>query len=196
MFIKLAYYLLAVSLFFFITVGFYYKGDSPMSMEKNFMPLSFFVCLPFVKEFLFKFSKAGTLKFLFVLTALGISIYNIYDEVDIYRARLKYFDRVIRYSAGFHERKFIIEKKNVDMGKIIIPWAVSVETLMYSSMDSPDSSRTFFITEDPVKYKSLVGKQDLFLCTYFWPEWSVKGLNHGYFRLPEEKYQVIPSVIP
>jgi hypothetical protein len=70
MFLKLSYYFIAILAFLMITVITYYQGDSPMAMEKNYMPLNLFVCLPFVKEILFDLKKAEILKFLIELLSL------------------------------------------------------------------------------------------------------------------------------
>jgi hypothetical protein len=103
---------------------------------------------------------------------------------------------MMNYSEKYPGKKFIIGKKDVDMNKIIVPWALSVETLLYSSLGSPDSSKTFFFTEDTGKFNFDKENPDLFLCTNFWQDWSSENLNRKYFRLKEERYRMINEYIP
>ncbi len=194
-FVKLIYYLLGILIFFITTVITYYEGDSPMSMEKNFMPLSLFICLPFVREILFEFNKFSRLKFGFVIFVIGISLFNIFSESSVYKNRIEYLSRMVSYSQKFPERKFIIQKQLIDMNKLIIPWALSVETLLFSSLDSPDSSKTFFITDDVNKLNYTKDNVELFMCTDFWLDWNIKELNNKYFKLKEGKYRVITEYI-
>ena len=195
LFLKLSYYILAILAFLFITFISYYQGDSPMAMEKNFMPLNLFVCLPFVKEILWDLKKGQLLKFIFVIIIIGVSLYNICTESTIYRSRISYLGHMMNYSEKFTGEKFLIAKKDIDMDRIIIPWALSVETLLYSSLESADSTKTFFISEDPYKLNFDRKDPDLFLCTDFWLNWNSKELNRKYFRLKEGRYRVIDEYI-
>jgi hypothetical protein len=195
-YIQIIYYLSAILIFFLVTAVIYQKGDSPMSMEKNFMPMNLFVCLPFVREILFENRKNRVLKYIIVLSFLTLSIFNIIRESGIYTQRLDYLKKILSNAAVSGERKFLVEKQDVDMERLIIPWAVSVETLLYSSMESPDHSATIYISEDFGHFIQLADKPGLFLCTDFWLEWDITALNKNYFRMPEERYRLLTGGVP
>jgi hypothetical protein len=91
-------------------------------------------------------------------------------------------------------RKFIIEKQNADMSKIIVPWAIGAETLLYSSLDSPDNARTIYMVGDLDNYNYNREDPELFMCVSFWRNWDTASLNKSYFRLQGGGY--VPLFLP
>jgi len=74
--LRLAYYLLGTGAFFVFTVITYHMGDSDMAMERSFMPLSIFVCIPFIHEIIPEAGKEK-LKIAFISVVLLISMAGI-----------------------------------------------------------------------------------------------------------------------
>lgn len=195
-YLRLIYYLFSLFAFFIINVITYYRGDSDMAMERSYMPLSIFICIPFVKEILIENRRYDILKVAFVNIILLFSLIGIYRTGLIYKERLAYLDILLEYSNQFPEKKFIIEKKNVSMEKIIVPWAFATETLIYSSVISHDDARTFYLIDDIETFKFDDQNPDLFLCVDFWRSWDGRRLNASYFDLPEGRYKIIRNKIP
>jgi hypothetical protein len=187
-YVELAYFLITCTGFFLVTVLTYHLGDSDMAMERAYMPLGIFICIPFINEFIREYRKNDFLAFSFLLLILFISLAGITRTGSIYRERLAYLDKLLEQSTQLPGRKFLIEKQSTDMSKIIVPWAIGAETLLYSSLDSPDDSRTLYLVDDLEGFQFDRDDPNLYLCVPFWPNWDAASLNKSYFILQDGRY--------
>jgi len=186
--LKFGYFLITSSGFFIIIVLTYHMGDSDMAMERVFMPLAIFVGIPFVHEFLEDYKKQNLLAYSFLLLVLFFSLLGISRTGSVYRERLAYLDELLETSSSFPGNKFIIEKGSTDMSKIIVPWAIGAETLLYSSLNSPDDARTIYMVDDLEEFQFDRNDSNLFLGASFWRDWDASSLNQSYIRLQEGVY--------
>jgi hypothetical protein len=166
-------------------------GDSDMAMERAFMPLNIFIVMPFINEFVLEYRKSDVLAYSFLLVALVINLAGITVTGKIYKERTAYIDELLENTQQLPGNKFIMEKADVDMSKIIIPWAIGAETLLYSSLGSPDETRTLYMVDDLENFNYEKENTDLFLCVNFWRNWSASGMNQSYFNLQKDSYQII-----
>lgn len=80
----------------------------------------------------------------------------------------------------------------MDENKIWGRWALAYETLIFSSLKGPDKGITFYVIENPVTFQYDQHNPQLFLAVPFARDARIGELNPKYFRLPSQKYQVIP----
>jgi hypothetical protein len=186
--LKFGYFLITSSGFFIITVLTYHMGDSDMAMERVFMPLSIFIGIPFVQEWLTRYRKQDLIAYSFLVLVLIFSMLGISRTGSVYSDRLAYLDELLENSSSFPGNKFIIEKKSIDMSKIIVPWAIGVETLLYSSLDSPDDARTIYLVDDLEEFQIDWEDPALFLGANFLRDWNASSLNKTYIKLQDGKY--------
>jgi hypothetical protein len=187
-YLRLAYYIISIAGFFVITVLTYHSGDSDMAMERAYMPLGIIICIPFIKEVIFGIERYEFLKYVFLVSILAISVAGIYRTGSVYSNRLAYVDELFKYTRQYSGRKFIMEKQDVDMTKLYVPWAIGAETLLYSSLDSPGDARTIYLVETLVHFDYREEDTDLYLCVDFWRDWNAESLNKSYFELEQGKY--------
>jgi len=169
------------------------QGDSDIMMEKNFMPVNYFVLVPFVNDVIIKSNlrsilKTGALLFLIVLCFTGIV-----RAGSKYRNRISYIEKILDISAKYEGKKFIITRENIDINDIMIPWAFSVETLIFSSVDSPDSARTIYVAKKNELAGTDIKDKKLFLLVNFWLTYRSDHLNPHYFRIPPGEYRYIEA---
>jgi len=192
LFLKRKQYMLlgfyAVSYFslLFLLFLMFYQGESVVMMEKGFMPLTVFLLLPFLNEFIFNVDKRAKLKITFFIIIITLCFYNILNVSKEYRWRIQYLDKITKIAATAKTINYLNEE---NMKVIKIPWAVGVETLLLTSLSGPEFSKTVYFINNETKLKSsLMSDSSTFLCVPFWQYWNVKKLNSKYFHLPLELY--------
>jgi hypothetical protein len=187
--LKLGYFLITSILFFLLTIIIYNEGNADIAMERVFLPLNVFVAIPFCKDFLFK--KHQKLPVKIYLSVLFIFSLGLIIKGGIkYSKRTQYVKSIIERVEKYDGSKFFVYRSQLNMELIEIPWALSTESLLLSSVDG--SSKTFYFVEtldDIAKIKNQV--KDVLLITNFWLYWNATDLNKRYFNLSPGYYGVL-----
>lgn len=165
----------------------YYRGESPMMMEDYFVVPGCFIAVILI--FLLYEKLSHLIVILVVLPLLIIHLKGIYDGHFTLTKRINYLERLISYGRTFDERKFLVNHQNFPWHYAWIKWAVPFETAILSSIESPDSTVTFFIPDNMNQYDSLLEKENIFLG----PDWAVtwfssNSADNRYFHLPSSGY--------
>lgn len=183
--ISVSLFLIAFSLLILIT---YYKGESPVVQENYWILCGFIIALPFTEGLLQKLK----LRSLVAVVGLVFSfhVYKIWKAHFLYTQRNEYVERITNEIRKNNTRKGIVAERNLDWGKILTDWDLAFESLLLSSIPSPDSATTFFTTNDLTPYDSLLNNPDLFVSVDFAPLWFwTKDLNKNYFNLKPTLYK-------
>ncbi|MCB8999113.1 MAG: hypothetical protein H6540_03450 [Bacteroidales bacterium] len=196
-YLKLLWSLLSVSGFFILLMIIFSPGDSDMGMEKNLIPLWFFIALPFIHDVLFgnfKFQFARPILYAIVMI---VGIAGFYRAVKAYHTRLNYIREILTStSQETNSSKFIIEKKTLDMDKLIGTWSIANESLLISSINGPENAKTMYLVDCPADLNNFnMEEKEIFLCVSFWQSWNYNSLNPRYFKLPPEPYTYIGTDI-
>jgi hypothetical protein len=93
---------------------------------------------------------------------------------------------------GKDQRKFLIRKDSMDENRIWGHWALAYETLMYSSLNGSGNGITLYVVGDPATFEHDQNDPQLFLAVPFARDARIGELNPKYFKLPSQKYEVIP----
>ena len=190
---KAKFWLVTGSVFFFmlITLITYNRGDSIVMMEKNFMPLTVFIIIPFANDVLSYTEVKHKLKVGFVGLSLIIGLVGIILTGSIFSDRLDYLNKMLVQGQSQSRKKTLVEKAEMDMDVILVTWAVAIETLLYSSLNSPEESATIFVADDLDKFTNSPGETNTYYATPGWRDWKISELNKNYFNLDNGVYQVI-----
>ena len=120
-----------------------------------------------------------------------LSVHGILGNYHYFHLQIKYAQRLIERGHAEKEKKYIISNSNVPGLYVDNKWPIPFQTLLLSSLNSPDSSITVFATDQPDKYDDLVKDPKFFLG----PEWGLGTFNipgwrirKQYFNLPELGY--------
>ena len=122
-----------------------------------------------------------------------VGLGGFYRAADYYRNRRNYMKQLIeKASNDTNSRKIIIERNNIDMDRLGVTWSFANETLLISSLEGPENSKTIYLVDNLEELKNYdMKKTDVFLCVPFWLEWNYSSLNPRYFRLPREPYCIL-----
>lgn len=125
---------------FFISVAAYLvvafivfrNGDSSIMLERIFLPAFFMINLVFADELANAQQRNKWIPAVLVVFFMVNGIRYINTGCLMYKKRVAYLDRIVKEGiAGGHEFYFLSDKKT-DKEKILVPWALGTETLIYS----------------------------------------------------------------
>lgn len=189
-FLKLILFVGSIFLFLFISIIIYNEGDSDMMMERAYSMLIIFALVPFMKDLYSGLKNKISLNILLVIIVF-VSIRGVYEKGEFYHRRVEYISELIQKYKKEEKSKFILGKNAINDEVVMVAWAFSIETLMYSSLEGPDFSKTFYIVKDFNSFNYDKDDKSLFLFLTFAQNWNIKNLNKKYFRLKEEEYTLI-----
>jgi hypothetical protein len=180
-----------LTIFQVITLLTYNKGDSTMLMERAFMPLALFVSIPLLKE-IFANKQYMIYKFVFLAVVISLSLTRIYKQGNSFRTRTEFNQEMLRKTAQFSNRKFIIESGSIQKHFNTF-WSHSFETLILSTISEEVPTQTIYPANNIHQLtKYTEDATDVFLGADFWLEWGIKDLNPRYFELPTHlPYKVV-----
>jgi hypothetical protein len=188
---KLFWQLTASGFFLAITLLTYSQGDSDILMERAFMPLALFVAIPLLKE-TFEDQNHKIFKLAFLTLIIGLSLNRIYQQGKTFQKRTEFNQNLLTQTAQFPNKKFIVEKREIDK-HIITFWSHSFETLIMSTITKDIPTQTIYPAtslEDLTQYTTK--PNSVFLGANFWLEWDIQNLNSKYFELPDNtSYKMI-----
>jgi hypothetical protein len=170
----------------------YHKGDSDIMMERCFLPLVPIVAIPFSNELIVRGKINQVPVIVFIITIMVVGTIRINREGHHFRLKLSNLTELIKKTEVAENRKFLLKRSDKQLENIIIPWTFSFTTMVISSMESKDDTKTIHLYDDLTRYEEyLQHKTDIFLGTTFWLEWSMDMLNTDYFTLIDEPYVVL-----
>ncbi len=194
-YLKLAYTSLATIGFFVLLMVVFSPGDSDVGMEKNLIPLWFFIAVPFVHDVLSHDFKTGFFRPVLFTVVLIAGLAGFHRATVIYGDRLNYMKEIIEVSTETTQSsKVIIEKKYLNQDRLSSTWSYANETLLLSSLKGPEHAKTLYLIDDPSQLKDFdILSKDVYLCVPFWIYWNYSSLNEDYFKLPDEPYVFLQS---
>ncbi|MEI6435812.1 MAG: hypothetical protein WCP32_13280 [Bacteroidota bacterium] len=192
-YLKLAYYLVSLTLFAIILFTTFDIWYYPFIQEKNLMGLNIFILIPFLKDVIFTTKKKKLIAQGFLILALIFAGFHIIIASFFYKDRLAYINNLINSARRYPEKKFIISETMVDRDRLNVNWALATETLMLSSLEGPDSSVSIYINDQYGKIKEGANLNDslLFICAPWAKELDIRRLNKRYFNLEHSAYRIL-----
>lgn len=120
-----------------------------------------------------------------------ICLNNCYQLRRHFVKRVAYLEFVLAENTKLNSAKTISTREDLDHNYFWVDWSLGVESLLLSSMNSADSSKTIFsvIPSQISKAELSMQKSDLWLGPHFKPPRPTSELNPTYFRLPMQAYQ-------
>ena len=188
--LKLVFYVGFIFCFFAMSVIVYYKGDGGIGMERSFLPLLFFACLPFVCEVVPTFSHKTDAVFTVVaLLLLLFSFAQIKYTKSSYSEKFVTYKKVIELAKAENHQKYLIKRGDAE-GLGIGTWGTGLESLMYSAMKDKNFVVSFFVADDDdLLTDERYSNADYYLSVPWWRFWRINELNPHYFKLPSQPYR-------
>ena len=184
----LLFFVIYLCAYFVIACTSFKAGDANMQMEKIFLPLCLISALVLGDIFVF-ISKVkhmvlvlcGTILILYGMLMIGKSRPVFNDRID-------YVEQIVEEADNEKNRKLVVKKGMIDR-KIIFSWALGIETLMISTMDSDKEPLTVYNVHYPGKIDKKMKILDNFIASPFQTSFSYERFNVNYFELPLQEYQ-------
>jgi hypothetical protein len=192
-YLKLLWYmgfLVSFSLILFTTFDIWYL---PFIQEKNLMGLNIILLIPFLKDVVFIGERRRMVVQGFLILLFMIAVIHVVSASFAAKDRLSYLRELIREVRHFPEKKFIIRESIVDRERIKVNWGLAPETLILSSLESPDSSVSIYINDEYGKIKdgTNLGDSLLFICAPWAQDLEIRRLNKRYFNLEHSAYRML-----
>lgn len=190
--LKLSFVSLYVIAFFVLSVVIYWKGDGPIGMERTYLPLFFFMGLPFF------YDELPRLKQWMQWTVYGccllmtvVSFRGIMKEMTNYANRLQEVHQIAEYGRQQGQHKLIVTQSTAERLFPINMWGLALESMMYSARDGADQTVTIYIEDDDFDRSNadFYDNPEVYMSVNWWKRWEVKDLNPCYFQLPAQGYK-------
>ncbi len=177
--------------FVFVHNLIYYNGGSDIEMDKNLMTANFFLFLPFAFDIFYRRELNTRQRGMIMTVFLIFSMVMILHPSKIYTNRTKYYKSMNERLQTLDGSKFYTEADHISKDSVLFLWGVPFESLLISSLDGPDHSKTIYPFSENYPLPTDITDPELYICVFFWPRWNVHELNRKYFRLPAEPYRYI-----
>jgi len=195
-YLKLSYYLASIILFLLVIFTTFPLWYYPFIQEKNLMPLNIFLLVPFMNEVAFSDKRLNIFKQIFLILIFVVGVVNVINASSFYKERLAYIRSLIYKSKKFPEKKIIIKKWDIDLNKVNVTWALPMESLLLSSLEDPNLSRSIYVDEPDKSLKQSLNLNDslLFICASWWTiDLREKRMDKQYFNLDNSPYRFLSA---
>ncbi len=162
-------------------------GSNNLFYEDYYTPFGLFAGVTLLYLVYERFPKA--LLHVLIITLLFFNLKGIYNAHTIQTERVKYLDRLTTYGRHHTAKKYLLNYKNIPLKIVSVQGFLPFETLIYSSLPSPDSAVTFYWTEKMNAWDTLIHRENVFLGPDFCINWfKTNDINLDYFHLPPTDY--------
>lgn len=123
---------------------------------------------------------------------LIFSLARINDSKAFFQERLAYLENALAQHTSPEHPKAVAYLDNFNYDKLWIGWAMSCETLLLSSLEGPEFSRSIYLADQRGDLEGRFDEPDLYLNVPFGP-YSIKNqdLPSRYFQLPKIPYREV-----
>lgn len=187
---KMVYVGCAVAGFFALSVVIYWEGDSPIGMERTYLPLFFFIGLPFVSDVLPRLTKGQQKVYGIIFTALlTFSIIRIGVSTKPYNQRLNEIKKITTIAKSVGQHKLVITQSTAQRIFPINMWGLAIESLLYTAREEASQAATIYIESDDFdRTECFFHDPNVFVMVGWWKCWWLTDFNPTYFHLPKQEY--------
>ncbi len=162
------------------------QGADQFYIENRYLPLSFFVILPFVYEIYPKITGYWVWAIGFVLF---FRVFYIGNDHQKFTTRLDWFRNQLILAEQSTNTKRIILEKNVPIDTVVMTWSSSYEFWLLSTLERQKSA-SIIIHPQPENFNWAKEKRDVFYSN--WGVFNYKDLPKQYFNFRDTSlYKVV-----
>lgn len=179
--------LLSISFAYWVLVMISSPPDVRFYTENMLLPLAFMAALPLVADIF----PAYPVRYAAIAAALIISLrlVGIYQAHSDYTAHYTAYEPFISMAREKNLNGLFVDDKRVDQQKAIITWASGYETMLTTSLQSPDSLVIIQTDAAPDHYGWALGLDTSAVTCY--GIWGQSQLPPRYFRLQGGRYEIV-----
>jgi hypothetical protein len=174
--------------FIYLNIITYAKGESPLMYENYLTVLGLYCAVPLTD--ILSGMKRQRLAILLVIAVLSFNLKEIYAAKYPLTQKIEYLKRMTDSGREMPEKKYLISSRNFPWSYDWVSWSLPFESLLYSSLVSPDSAVTVCTASPVNQYDSLLDWKYIFLGPPWSPTWFwTTDLNLKYYALPAGTYK-------
>ncbi len=176
----------------FILISNFRTGASSFLFENYYIMYGFLVGLMFV--FLFYHPRRMNLILFIALPFLWTGAKRIYEAHTDFSDRVAYLGRIVDAAHKQGGKKYFIDSKCFPVNYAMADWDLAFETLLYSSLQGPDSTVTIYSKDAATSHicDSAQNGKNIMFSVHFCPMWFTSNdMPDKYFRLPSTGYDYL-----
>jgi len=180
--------------FVVVVVIIYYKGESVNMLESYYTFFGYF--WGFTALAVFKDTKVPKMARLAPATLiLVISFRSLFLHGGFFTERLEYLNSLTEEAAQNGSSKTLFPKDKVEWNKVIVPWSVPFTTLIYSTLQDPEDSRTVYLYDkkDLEQKINVDDKSTFYGATFNIRQFEERNIPKSYFNLKKGKYYLVET---
>ena len=181
-FLKLLFFVSTTLFFIFIIATSYFDSKDWFYLESQYLPLAVMLAIPFIFDILPNI-KNTNLAIGIIVFILIFKILYIFQTHKIYTHRLNYLTELLNKTHKLEGTKFLVSSDNIDEKTLLMPWGSAYETLYISAIQSPDSTRSIYITPELDQILRKTDSRKKFYTTFQNIEYA--ELNKRYFNFQD-----------
>jgi hypothetical protein len=155
--------------------------------ENMLLPLGFIAALPVVVDILPRFQSYTVI--VIVVLIISVRLFFIYQAHDDYTRRFEIYASYFKYVEAKKLNGVFVDEQSIDSKKMIMSWGSGYESILISSLSSPDSCMVVQIDKDADHYSYALGSDTSLVTIY--GIWDKSKLPPRYFKLRGGKYEII-----
>ncbi|NRB50652.1 MAG: hypothetical protein HRU41_23490 [Saprospiraceae bacterium] len=126
---------------------------------------------------------------------LGFGVDRIHGKRTFFQQRMEIIGSIMEPSLDQNHKKLLHHMDHFDWQRLWLPWAVGVETLMYSALAGPDKASTLYYQQARRDEEEHAKTEDAFLGVQYDPFlFELDSLPNRWFLLPEGPYhRIVPQ---
>lgn len=155
----------------------YRNGGDWFHVESQYLPMSVFLIVPLVWEFIPALSNSLNIKPIFTNSSLILitsifslailfRVIDIFQTQEFYKKRVEYIGELLEKTKKLEGTKFMLDEKYVDRNLLLQTWGFGYESLYYSALQSPDSMRTIVIFSEYIDTRPSLGNTNSFVAVF------------------------------
>ena len=176
-----------------IIMAYNLKGDAPIVYMNYYGLFGFYVAFPFCL-YIINYVSLKLFNIAYALLMLS-SLVGIIHCGALMGDQVNYYKRV---TSNMKTTKGIALPNNVDWTSTWMAWDLSFQSLLVSSLENPNQSKTFFCGDDTSRVKEYTSSnidKNCFFNTFFSPYWfSAPFANKKYYNLPPSCYTYLNTL--
>lgn len=127
-----------------------------------------------------------------VVLMLGFSLDRIHGKRTFFQQRMEIIGSIMEPGLEQGHKKLLHHMDHFDWQRLWLPWAVGVETLMYTALEGPEQASTLYYQQARFDEEEHAKSSDAFLGVQYDPFlFKLDSLPSKFFLLPEGPYHPI-----
>lgn len=187
---RLGYGILFNVCFILMTAIVYRRDNSPICVERAWLPLIFFSAIPFVSEVVPSLSHRSKQIWLVLMSAtLLFGFAKIVDTSKHYRQRKEKIEQITETANRMGTHKMVASNNDFNGLFDIDSWCTAFESMLISALQGPDRTINIYIEDGPLQADNPdYSVTDAFLAVPWWRLWNYSTLRPRWFSLPEQPF--------